>query len=100
MVKKIESYKDLSIRLRADRGVFIADLRPIGGTRPAFDTKAEAVAHARDMFERYRGNKPVKVVSAWTIDDAFAAFKNHLEAKVQDPDVKYGGTLYGAPASA
>ena len=26
------------------------------------------------------------IESAWTIDDAFAAFKDHLEAKVQDPD--------------
>ena len=86
MVKKIESYKDLSIRLRADRGVFIADLRPIGGNRPTFDTKAEAVAHAKNMFDRYRSKKLLMIESAWTIDDAFAAFKDHLEAKVQDPD--------------
>jgi len=100
MPKKIESYKDLNILLRADRGIFAVNLRPIGGGQPTFNTKSDAVAHAREMFDRYGGNKPVKVVSAWTIDDAFAAFKNHLEAKVQDPDVKYGGTLYGAPASA
>ena len=95
MPKKIESYKDLNILLRADRGVFIADLRPIGGNRPTFDTKAEAIAHAKEMFDRYRGNKPLVVESDWTIDDAFAAFNDHLEAKVQDPDVKYGSGSQG-----
>ena len=90
MAKKIESYKDLSIRLRANRGVFVVDLVPIGGGEPSFKSKAKAVAHAKEMFDRYRGNKPVMAESTWAIDDAFAAFKDHLEAKVQDPDIKYG----------
>ena len=66
MPKKIESYKDLSIRLRANRGVFVVDLVPIGGGEPPFKSKAEAVAHASKMFDRYRGNKPVMIESAWT----------------------------------
>ena len=90
MPKKIESYKDLNILLRADRGGFAGNLRPIGGGQPTFNTKAEAVAHAKEMFNRYKGNMPVVVESEWTIEDAFAAFEDHLEAKVQDPDVKYG----------
>ena len=66
MPKNIESYKDLNILLRVDRGVFAVNLRPIGGGQPTFKTKAEAVAHAKDMFDRYRGNKPMMVESDWT----------------------------------
>ena len=57
MPKNIESYKDLNILLRVDRGVFAVNLRPIGGGQPTFTTKAEAVAHAKDMLDRYRGQQ-------------------------------------------
>ena len=96
MPKKIESHKDLNILLRADRGVFAVNLRPISDGQPTFQTKAEAVAHARDMFDRYMGKKPLTVAREWTIQDAFDAFGDHLNAKVEDPDVKYGsGTKDG-----
>ena len=50
MPKKITSYKHLSIRWRKDRNSFQLDLEPIGGGRKNFDSKAEALNHAKDMF--------------------------------------------------
>ena len=51
MPKKINSYKDLSIEWQGENNNFRLDLRPIGGGRPNFDTKAEAKQKAREMFE-------------------------------------------------
>ena len=42
MAKKINSYKDLSIRWRADRNCYQLDLEPIGGKRKNCDSKADA----------------------------------------------------------
>ena len=67
-VQKIFSHKNLSIRWRKDRNCFLLDLRPIGGERQNFDTKAEATQHAKEMFEIFESGKPATEIKTWTVE--------------------------------
>ena len=70
MPKCIKSHTNLSIRWRKDRNSFQLDLNPIGGKRENFDTKAEATAHAKEMFEIFQNGKPAVEVKPWTVEQA------------------------------
>ena len=89
MAKKINSYKDLSIRWRGDRNCYQLDLEPIGGKRKNCDSKAEATQHAKDMFEIFETGKPATETKPWTVEKAVSEYLKHAKNRAEDPDARY-----------
>tara|TARA_B110000438_G_C15212827_1_gene393753 strand:+ start:213 stop:518 length:306 start_codon:yes stop_codon:yes gene_type:complete len=54
-MKKINSWKDISIKWDDAKERFIVNLRPLGikPSRPAFKTKTEAVSSAQSAYQTY-----------------------------------------------
>ena len=90
MSKKITSHKNLSIRWNNQRNAFLLDLRPIGGDRVTFNTKAEATQHAKEMFEIFESGKPATEIKPWTVEKGIEHYIANAERRVADPDDNYG----------
>jgi hypothetical protein len=118
-MKKLNSWKDISIKWDDDRAKFIVNLRPLydnytpselkdiqrdGGRiiyRPSFASKSEAVVHAQEAWENYINPDAASRHERSTIDDITvqAALALYLEAgceRAANPDEKFG---YGSLAN-
>nr|ADI23574.1 integrase [uncultured nuHF2 cluster bacterium HF0770_42C12] len=90
MAKQIKSYKDLSIRWDDNRQRFMLEARAIGGGQLPFAAKSEAVAKAKEVFERWRDGAPVAVEVEWTLDNAIEKYLEMSAARVKDDEDRYG----------
>jgi len=81
MAKQLKSYKDLSIRWDNNRQRFILEARAIGGGQLPFAAKSEAVAKAKQLFERWRDGTSVAVEDEWTLDTAAEKYMWRLRDK-------------------
>ena len=94
MAKQLKSYKDLSIRWDNNRQRFILEARAIGGGQLPFATKSEAVAEAKQLFERWRDGTPVAVEDEWTLDTAAEKYIAMSGHRVLDENERYGPCHY------
>ena len=90
MPKALNRHRNLSIRWNKQRNLFLLDLRPIGGDRVTFDTKAEATQHAKEMFNIFESGKPATEIKPWTVEKSIEHYIANAERRVADIDDNYG----------
>ena len=96
MPKIITSHKDLTINWVAKRNRYVLRATPVGGGEPAFKTKPEAQARAKELFELWQRGPDLasgsrqKTGKRWTIDDAIKEFIEVGKVRVEDTEDRYG----------
>jgi len=94
MAKKITSYKNLSIRWREDRRLYVLDARPIGGKRENWDTKSEALKRAKELFEQWNDGDLIVVEEKWSVDFAVEKYIEISKLRLDDEADRYGPSWY------
>jgi integrase len=97
-MKKINSWKDISIKWDDAKERFIVNLRPLGikPSRPAFKTKTEAVSSAQSAYQTYLdpsytglGNTEDEPCGI-SLSDALKMYLKDAELRANDVDEKFG----------
>ena len=94
MAKEINTYRDLSIKWIKNLNRFQLDVRPLGGARLNFKTKAEAVQRAKELFDKWCEGAPIMAVERWSVDQAITHCSEIGQLRVDDEQDTYGDYYY------